>query len=99
MQEGQLAEAEQSAYRAIRINPYNAINHQTMAQVLVAEKDNNRAVEFWKNAVDLQPRVSDFWEGLADAEGLSGDSSAASASATKALKLQPNSPAKKWIKQ
>ena len=99
LQQGQLAEAEQSAYRAIRINPYNAVNHQTMAQVLVAEKDNGRAVEFWQNAANLQPRVSDFWEGLADAQGLSGDLSAASGSAKKALELQPNSSAKRWIKE
>src|SRR5947207_4200928 len=29
-------EAETSAYRAVRINPYNAINHELLAQVLLA---------------------------------------------------------------
>jgi len=97
-QEGQLAEAEQSAYRAIRINPYNAINHETMAQVLMEEKEPERAVEYWQHATELQPQVCEFWEGLADAEGQAGNAAAASAAAKKAVELQPNSPAKQWIK-
>jgi tetratricopeptide (TPR) repeat protein len=99
VQEGNLAEAEQSAYRAIRINPYNAINHQTMATVLMDEKDPGRAVEFWRHAVDLQPGVADFWQGLADAQGESGDLTDASLSAKKAVALQPASDVKKWIRQ
>ena len=99
MQQGQLAEAEQSAYRSIRINPYNAINHETMAQVLMAEKQPERAVEFWTDATNLQPKVPEFWEGLAEAKGLSGDAAGAAAAAKKALELQPQSPAQKWIKE
>ncbi len=99
LQQHQLAEAEGSAYRAIRINPYNAINHQTMAAVLMAENNPGRAVEFWQHAADLQPRVSDFWEGLANAQGAAGDAAGASNAAKRAIELQPNSDAKKWIRQ
>ncbi len=95
--EGELSEAEQSAYRAIRINPYNAINHQTMAEVLMAEKDYGRATEFWQHAADLQPRVVDFWAGLAEADGDNGDLPGASAAAKKAVELDPNSTVKKWL--
>ncbi|MGN6371158.1 MAG: tetratricopeptide repeat protein [Phycisphaerae bacterium] len=95
--EHQLPEAEQSAYRAIRIDPYNAINHELMAEVLMEEKQPGRAVEFWKDATDLQPKIPEFWEGLANAAGESGDAATAAAAAKKAVALQPSSPAKKWL--
>ena len=43
MGEKQLTEAEGAAYRAIRINPYNAVNHQLMGQILMAEKKPAKA--------------------------------------------------------
>lgn len=95
--EGKLAEAENSAYRAIRINPYNAVNHQLYAQILNARGNNARAVQFWEKATDLQPKVSEFWAGLADTQAALGDKAAAKAAAEKAVELQPNSPAKKYI--
>ena len=97
--QGQLAEAEQSAYRAIRINPYNAINHELMAQVLVDAKKTPLSVEYWANAATLQPKVATFWEGLANAKGGAGDPAGAAEAAKKALELQPNSPAAKWLKE
>ncbi|MCL2639727.1 MAG: tetratricopeptide repeat protein, partial [Phycisphaerales bacterium] len=93
----QLAEAEQSAYRAIRINPYNAINHELMAQVLVEAKQSGRSIEYWSNAVNLQPKVVAFWEGLADAKGNSGDLVGAAEAAKKAIELHPQSSASKWL--
>ena len=98
-QQGNLAEAEKAAYRAIRINPYNAINHELLAQILVAEKQTPRAIEYWADATELQPKVSEFWEGLADAKGDTGDAAGAAAAANKALEIQPGSPAKKWVKE
>ena len=95
--ENQLPEAEQSAYRAIRIDPYNAINHELMAQVLDDEKQPQRSIEYWQNATALQPHVPEFWEGLANAAGTMGDTKTASEAAKKALELQPTSPAKKWL--
>ena len=56
-------------------------------------------MEFWQHAADLQPLVADFWEGLANAQGQSGDLTNASISAKKAVELQPTSDAKKWIQQ
>jgi len=95
----QLAEAEQSAYRAIRINPYNAINHELMAQILVESKQPQRSIEYWSNATTLQPKVAAFWEGLAEAKGSTGDLPGAAEAAKKALDLQPKSPAAKWLKE
>jgi tetratricopeptide (TPR) repeat protein len=97
LQEGNLAEAEQSAFRAIRINPYNAINHETMASVLIAEKHPAKAVEYWQHATELQPEVAEFWEGLANAEGDSGDVTGASVAAKRAMAIEPGSAAKKWV--
>ncbi len=93
-----LPEAEQAAYRAIRINPYNAVNHEVMAQILVSENNLPKAAEYWARAADLQPRVAEFWEGLADADGGAGDAQGAAAAAKKAVELQPNSKAAKWLK-
>ncbi len=91
------SDAESSAYRSVRINPYNAINHEMMAQVLQEEKQPQKAVEYWQYAADLQPKVAEFWEGLADSKGASGDKTAAAAAARKALEIQPDSPSKKWL--
>jgi tetratricopeptide (TPR) repeat protein len=96
-QQGQLREAEESAYRSIRINPYNAINHQLMAQILMEEKQPERSLEFWKSATELQPKVGEFWEGLAEARGETGDKEGASAAAKKAVALDPRSAAAKWV--
>ncbi len=95
--EGQLAEAQGSAYRAIRINPYNAINHRLMAQILEERKDLPQAIQHWKYTTELQPKVVDFWEGLANAQGTAGDKPAAAQAAAKALELEPDSAAKKWL--
>lgn len=92
-----LPEAEAAAFRAIRINPYNAINHQLMAQILVAREQLAPAATYWSRAADLQPRVAEFWEGLADTKGALGDKPAAAAAARKALELQPSSKAAKWL--
>jgi tetratricopeptide (TPR) repeat protein len=91
------ADAESAAYRAIRINPYNAVNHQVMAQILVADKRPGQAVTYWTRATDLQPRVAEFWEGLADAQGALGKREAAAAAAKKAVELQPSSKASRWM--
>jgi len=93
----QLAEAENSAYRAVRINPYNAINHQLMAQVLVSERKLEPAATYWARAAELQPKVADFWEGLAETRGEMGDKEGAAAAARKAVELQPSSKAGKWL--
>ncbi|HUO08929.1 MAG TPA: tetratricopeptide repeat protein [Phycisphaerae bacterium] len=95
--ENNLPEAEASAYRAIRIDPYNAINHELMAQILMDEKQPQRAIEYWKDATTLQPKIPEFWEGLADAYGATGDPKAAADAAKKAIDLQPTSPARKWL--
>jgi tetratricopeptide (TPR) repeat protein len=96
-QQGQLREAEESAYKSIRINPYNAINHELMAQILMEEKQPERSLEFWSAATELQPKVGEFWEGLAEARGVTGDKQGASAAAKKALEFNPKSPAEKWV--
>jgi tetratricopeptide (TPR) repeat protein len=109
-QDGQLAEAENSAYRAVRINPYSAVNHNLMAQILMAQRSKAtgdeqrralaaRAAEYWKYASDLQPKIAEFWTGLAEASGQAGNLVAASEAAKKAVEIQPNSPAKKWIRE
>jgi Flp pilus assembly protein TadD len=96
-QQGQLAEAEESAYRSIRINPYNAINHQLMAQILMARSQPERALQYWFAATELQPKVGEFWEGLAEARGVTGDKEGASKAAKQAMELDPNSAAAKWV--
>jgi tetratricopeptide (TPR) repeat protein len=93
-----LPAAENSAYRAIRINPYNAVNHQLMAQVLWQAGKKEASVTAWARAADLQPRVAEFWEGLANARGDTGDAAGAAAAAKKAVELQPDSKAATWIK-
>jgi len=98
MQAKKLADAETSAYRAVRINPYNAINHELLAQVLDAENKPKEAVEYWTYATDLQPKIAEFWEGLADAQGAQGNKPAAADAAKKALEIQPDSKAAKWLK-
>jgi predicted Zn-dependent protease len=109
-QQGQLAEAQDSAYRAVRINPYNALNHHLLAQIYLAEnaKATNpeqklefakKAAEYWGYATELQPKIADFWAGLAEANAACGDADAASDAAKKAVEIQANSPARKWIKQ
>lgn len=94
----QLPEAESAAYRAIRINPFNAINHELMGQILLAEKQPQKAVEYWQYATALQPKIAEFWEGLADARGAVGDAAGAAAAARSAVGISPTSPAVKWIK-
>jgi Flp pilus assembly protein TadD len=98
VQEKNLPGAEQAAYRAVRINPYNAVNHEVMAQILVSENKGEQAVEYWTRATELQPRVAEFWEGLADAKGSIGDAQGAAAAARKAVEIQPGSRAARWIK-
>ena len=93
-----LPDAEAAAFRAIRINPYNAVNHQLLAQILVAEKQPQKAVEYWTNAATLQPKLAEFWEGLADAKGGLGDKAGAAAAAKKAVEIDPKSKAEKWLK-
>ena len=92
-----LPDAQAAAYRAIRINPFNAVDHQLLAQIFVSENQPAKAVEYWQAAADLQPRIVEFWEGLADAKGDSGDALALSAAAKKPLELLPTSKAKRWI--
>ncbi len=96
-QEKQYKDAETMAYKAIRINPYNAVNHQLMAQVLMDQKEPGQAVQYWRIATELQPKIASFWEGLADALGGVGDARGASDAAKKAVDLQPNNAAKKWV--
>jgi predicted Zn-dependent protease len=98
LQQKQLPQAEQAAFRSVRINPYNAVNHELLAQVLVQENKQPQAAEYWQHATELQPRVAEFWEGLADTRGALGDAPAAAAAAKKALELEPTSKAAKWIK-
>ncbi|HVT82971.1 MAG TPA: tetratricopeptide repeat protein [Phycisphaerae bacterium] len=95
---GKLPEAEAAAFRAIRINPFNAVNHQLEAQILVAEKKPEKAVEFWTNATALQPTVAAFWEGLAETKGGLGDAAGAAEAGKKAIAIDPKSKAEKWIK-
>jgi len=93
----QLRDAETMAYKAIRINPYNTVNHQLLGQILLDENQPARAIEYWKIATTLQPRVPEYWAGLAEAQGQSGNLPAAKDAATKAAELQPSTPAKKWL--
>lgn len=95
--QGALREAETMAYKAVRINPYNAVNHQLMGQILLEEAVPARAVEFFSHATELQPRITAYWEGLADASGLAGDKTRAAEAAKKAVELAPDSPAGKWL--
>lgn len=94
---GNLREAETMAYKAIRINPYNAINHELLASILMAEKQPARAAEFYRYATELQPRLAIYWAGLAEALGEARDQAGAAAAAQQAVKLQPDSPAAKWL--
>jgi predicted Zn-dependent protease len=98
VESGQLADAEAAAFRAIRINPFNAVNHELMAQILVSQGKPERALEFWNNATALQPTVVEFWEGLADAKGGLGDAAGAAEAARQAMLIDPASKAVKWIK-
>jgi predicted Zn-dependent protease len=95
---GKLPEAENAAFRAVRINPFNAINHQLMGQILVAEKKPEKALEYWTNATALQPKVAEFWEGLADTRGALGDAAGAAEAAKKAMEIEPASKAGKWLR-
>ena len=95
---GDLREAESMAYKAVRINPYNAINHDLLAGILLEEKQPARAAEYYRHATELQPRIAQYWEGLAAALGQSGDTSSAAEAAKKAVELAPESAAKKWIR-
>ncbi len=92
-----LPDAENAAFRSIRIDPFNAVNHELMAKILVAEGKAADAVQYWTSATELQPRIAEFWEGLADAQGALGHKDEAAAAAKEALAIQPNSPAKKWL--
>jgi len=65
----------------------------------VAEKKLDKAVEYWGNATSLQPKVAEFWEGLANAKGERGDLAGAKEAAVRAVALQPSSKAGKWIKE
>jgi cellulose synthase operon protein C len=97
-QNQQLDDAVQMAYKSIRINPYNPINHNLMGQILLQENQPGKAIEYFKYATDLAGGVPQFWAGLADAQGLSGDTKSAEESAKKAVELDPKSPVRKWIK-
>jgi len=92
-----LREAETMAYKAIRINPYNAINHELMASILMEEKEPGRAVEYYRHATELQPGQGAYWTGLAEALGEAKDAAGAAQAAEKAVELQPDSPARKWL--
>jgi len=93
-----LDDAAAMAYKAIRINPYNPINHNLMGQILLTESQPQAAAGYFRYATELADNVPQFWAGLAEAQGQSGDSAAATAAAQKAVALDPRSPAKKWIK-
>ncbi len=93
-----LADAEGAAFRAVRINPYSAIDHMQLGHVLIAEKKPGAAVEYFQHAVELQPEQVVCWEGLADAKGLSGDEAGAAEAAKKAEALKPDTEAKKWAR-
>ncbi|MEI8197756.1 MAG: tetratricopeptide repeat protein, partial [Phycisphaerae bacterium] len=95
---GDWREAESMAYKAVRINPYNAINHDLLAAILLAEKQPARAVEYYRHATELQPKIAQYWEGLAEALGQSGDAAGAAEAAKKAVELSPGSAATKWLK-
>ncbi len=97
-QNQQLDDAAQMAYKSIRINPYNPINHNLMGQILLQQNQPGKAIEYFKYATDLADGVPQFWAGLADAQGQSGDTKDAEESAKKAVELDPKSPAMKWIK-
>jgi predicted Zn-dependent protease len=98
-EQDQLPEARTAAYRALRINPYNALNHLAMGHILIAQKKPADAVEYFQHAADIQPQQVVCWEGLADARGLSGDPAGASEAAKKAVALRADSAAKKWLAQ
>jgi tetratricopeptide (TPR) repeat protein len=98
-EQDQLAQARTAAYRALRINPYNALNHLAMGHILIAQKKPADAVEYFQHAADIQPQQVVCWEGLADARGLSGDPAGASEAAKKAVALRADSAAKKWLAQ
>jgi tetratricopeptide (TPR) repeat protein len=97
-QSNDLPDAESAAFRAVRINPYSAIDHMELGRILIAEKNPRTAVEYFQHAVQLQPQQVACWEGLADAKGLSGDAPGAAEAAKKAEALNPDTQAKKWAK-
>lgn len=98
-EKGELKDAAAMAFKAIRINPYNALNHHLMAQLLDKQEKSKEAVTYWAYAAELQPKVPDFWSGLADARGALGDKAGAAEAAKKAVELDPNAGAKKWLGQ
>jgi len=93
----QFNDAQEYAYRAIRINPYNAVNHQLMAKALLGAGQAKDAIGYFSMATELEPQTAEFWADLADACGASGDKDAAAAAARKAVAIEPKSAAKKWI--
>jgi len=97
VEEKKLPDAEAAAFRAVRINPFNAVNHELLAQIFVSEGRVADAVPYWQNATALQPRIAEFWEGLADSQGTLGNKTEAAGAARKAIELQPDSSAKKWL--
>jgi cytochrome c-type biogenesis protein CcmH/NrfG len=97
--ENQLENARAAAFRAIRINPYNALNHLALGHILIADKKPADAVAAFQHAAEIQPQQVVCWEGLADARALAGDLPGAAQAAKKALALRPDSPAKKWLKE
>jgi tetratricopeptide (TPR) repeat protein len=81
VEQKQWPQAQDAAFRAIRINPFNAVNHALMAQILVAQKDPDQSIPYWQNATALQPQIPAYRQGLTAAQ--------------KAVDLNPNSPAAK----
>jgi|GEM_PF-1929662 len=88
--------AQDMAYRAVRLNPLNSLNHYVYAKLLQEAGKDQRAEKFWTLATQTSPRTPSYWEGLADIRGKLGDLKGASAAARKALELTETSPAKKW---
>ncbi len=97
-QTDKLDDAAAMAYKAIRIDPYNPINHNLMGRILLQQNLPKKAIEYFAYATDLASSTPQFWAGLAEAQGQSGDTGAAASSAQKAVDLDPKSPAKNWLK-
>jgi tetratricopeptide (TPR) repeat protein len=93
-----LKEAADCAFRSIRIDPYNAINHQLMAKILLAEGQPKDAVTYLTYATALEPETAEFWTNLAEADAAAGDQPAAAAAAKKAIELDPKAPVKNWLR-
>ncbi len=82
------ADAALMAGKALRINPYNALNHALLGDILLQENKPGEAAKSYKNATELQPKTVEYWLKLSDAYRAAGNSVAAAEAEKKARDLR-----------